>query len=479
MKAKKLLSLAVSFAMLLSAGTISALADGSAVAVVDGVEYTDFQTALDSANGKTVTLISDIELSDMAIVRDGITLTLDLAGHAITMSSEISTTTYALQNLGNLTLRDSDGNGSISSRGMYNGDDGNTSPVMTVESGTYNALGTNGGAAIFNYGTAYVNGGNFTSVGGYSLNNRTGAQMTIESGVTANNGIYNSGATLTVNGGSISGNRSGCHVIYAYNSDVTINGGDIYNNNKGNATLFVDTGSATINGGTFGIAQGSDWTSVLLDTSNNGTMTIYDGTFNGGVRVQSGTYTVYGGTFNDVYGSNSYLYSGTVEIKGGTFVDSNSINFAKKYIAGGYESVDNANGSCNVKSILIEADWTTDTDAGFYTVEDTDYGMMRYLFQVETVDTVTEYGIKYIKTSSINDGISSADAQAGTTVSESNNVKVFYGDIVNIPEGTSTEDYYYAAGYVKTASGFMWSPIISNKVSWSQKFTAYTPGGTN
>ena len=44
----------------------------------------------------------------------------------------------------------------------------------------------------------------------------------------ANNGIYTTGATLTVNGGEIYGNRSGCRVLYAWNSTVTINNGTFY-----------------------------------------------------------------------------------------------------------------------------------------------------------------------------------------------------------------------------------------------------------
>ena len=128
---------------------------------------------------------------------------------------------------------------------------------------------------------------------------------------------------------------------------------------------------------------------------------------------------------------------------------------------------------------LFATDWTTDTDAGYYTdtKDNTDYGMMRYLFKVETDKTVTEYGVKYIKTSATLDGVTIEDAETGKAVEKTGNVKVFHGDIVGIPQGTSTDGSYYAVGYVTTESGTMWSPIKSNKINWLRKFTDYTPGG--
>ena len=204
-------------------------------------------------------------------------------------------------------------------------------------------MGTNGGAAVFNYGIAHIKGGNFTSVGGYSLNNQSGAYMIVEEGVTANNGIYCSNATLVVNGGKIEGNRSGCHVVYAWNANVTINGGEIHNNNSGNSTLMAaGTTTMTVNGGTFSINDGrvpgnnNTWTSCLTDTQNTATLTVNGGTFNGGFRVQAGTsMTINGGSFNDVYGSNYNIY-GTVNVKGGTYTDATAKTFAGKYVAENY-----------------------------------------------------------------------------------------------------------------------------------------------
>ena len=293
--------------------------------------------------GDTIQLIRDITLAETLVIPADKNISLDLNGK--TLAHEDAVNKYALNNHGTLTIK---GNGVVNARGIYNGYGNGGENVATakliVENGTFNAKGTNGGACIFNYGTAEINGGSFTSIGGYSLNNQVGATMTIADGVTANNGIYCSGASLTINGGEIKGNRSGCHVVYAWDAKVTINGGAIHNNNSGNSTIMA-AGSTemTINGGTFSIkdgrvpGNGNTWTSCLTDTANSATLTVNDGTFNGGFRVQAGTtMTINGGSFNDCYGSNYNIY-GTAVVKGGTYTDDAAKAFAKKHVAEGYK----------------------------------------------------------------------------------------------------------------------------------------------
>lgn len=302
------------------------------------------------ANDGLVILGDNITLSETVVIPEGKNITLDLNGKILSHSDEVNK--YALNNLGTLTLKDSKGTGSINARGIYNGygNGGNNvaSAMITIKGGTVNAKGTNGGAAIYNYGIADIQGGNFTSIGGYSLNNQAGSSMTIADGVTANNGFYNTGANLTVNGGAIEGNRSGCHVVYAYNSNVEINGGTIHNNNSGNSTLMAaGTSKMTVNGGTLSIkdgrvpGNGNTWTSCLTDTQNSAIMKVNGGTFNGGFRVQAGaTMTINGGSFNDCCGSGYNIY-GTAIVNGGEYTDDTAKAFAQKYIADGYELVGN------------------------------------------------------------------------------------------------------------------------------------------
>ena len=318
------------------------------VAKVGETEFMTLVKAIEAvADGGTVTLLADVELAEMVTFPAGKTATLDLNGKSISMEESIISTAYALQNLGNLTLKDGVGTGSINARGIYNGAENNTSAEMTVLSGTYNAKGTNGGAAIFNYAKAVLTGGTFTSVGGYSLNNRDGASMEIAQDVKATGGIYNIGAELTVNGANISNSRSGSHTIYAWSSAVIINDGTIHNNNAGNATVFADgTSTITIDGGKFSIANGKDihgygWTSCLIDARGSAAYTINDGEFKGHIRVQTGAeMTINGGTFENTH-AEAYAIDGTVSVKGGTFTDDASKKFASTYLAEGYIIAEN------------------------------------------------------------------------------------------------------------------------------------------
>ena len=325
-------------------------ADGTWGVIEAATPKTEDELNAALANDGLVILGDNITLTETVVIPEGKNITLDLNGKILSHSDEVNK--YALNNLGTLTLKDSKGTGSINARGIYNGygNGGNNvaSAMITIKGGTVNAKGTNGGAAIFNYGIADIQGGNFTSIGGYSLNNQTGSSMTIADGVKANNGVYNTGATLTVNGGAIEGNRNGCHVVYAYNSNVEINGGTIHNNNSGNSTLMAaGTSKMTVNGGTLSIkdgrvpGNGNTWTSCLTDTQNSAVMVVNGGTFNGGFRVQAGTtMTINGGSFNDCYGSSYNIY-GTAIVKGGEYTDDTAKTFAKKYIAEGYELVGN------------------------------------------------------------------------------------------------------------------------------------------
>ena len=328
------------------------------------VEVTTLDALQDALSGEEG---SSVVITETIVIPQGETVVLDLNGKTVTRLDE--TNKYAINNLGILTIKDTKGNGSINARGIYNGyGDGGanvSTAKITVLSGTINAKGTNGGAAIFNYGTANVNGGKFTSIGGYSLNNQAGAEMNITDGVEVTGGIYNNqDAELTVDGGNISNNRSGCHTIYAWNAKVTVNGGSIHNENSGNATIMsAGTSEVTINGGTISIkdgrvpGNGNTWTSCLTDATNTAKIIVNGGTFNGGVRVQSGaTMTINGGSFNDIYGSGYNIY-GTAIVNGGTFTDDAAKIFAEGKRAEGCSVVENPDGTFSVgKSVATLAE---------------------------------------------------------------------------------------------------------------------------
>lgn len=249
-------------------------------AEMNSVKYAPVQEAIDAAqDGAVITLIADVTLTEPLKVDEGKTITLDLNGHNITMDESLAATGYAIENSGTLTLIDSGmDSGSVQSRGILN------NGTLYVENGTYNAVGD--GSAIVNNGEAYLTGGTFTAESGYSLNNASGATMSIGSrmrrmfaGVVVANGIYSNG-------------------------DLLINGGEIYDNSGRNA-ICVDG-----------------------DNAANSSAVINGGTITGGLSVNEGAgLEIAGGVFNGDKDQN-YDIKGNISIKGGAFLDDAAKSFA-------------------------------------------------------------------------------------------------------------------------------------------------------
>ena len=321
----------------------------SSIAYVAKIGETKYETLEDAVaaaqNNETITLIDNVVLAEVVTIPAGKTLTIDLNGKAISMEESIIATAYAINNLGNLTIKDGVGGGSINARGIYNGY-GNgganvASAKITVLSGTINAKGTNGGgAAIFNYGVADIQGGTFTSVASYAIALQTGSTMTIGENAIITGGINSWQSTLTITGGTISNDKSGKHVVYAGESTVAINGGTFHNNNSGNATIMASgtTAAVEITGGTFTLNIVNAASSYLIDATSSATYTISGGSFTGGIRAQGGTkYEITGGTFTNEYGNYNVYEGGDINISGGTFTGSYAQEFATDNLAAGYE----------------------------------------------------------------------------------------------------------------------------------------------
>ena len=316
------------------------------VAKIGNVEYSTLIAAIAAVqDGQTITLTDNVVLAERVTIPANKTLTIDLNGKSISMEESIIATAYAINNLGNLTITDGVGGGSINARGMYNGygdgGDNVASATITILGGTFNAKGTNGGgAAIFNYGVADIQGGTFTSVASYAIALQTGSTMTIGENAIITGGINSWQSTLTITGGTISNDKSGKHVVYAGESAVTINGGTFHNNNSGNATIMASgsTAAVEITGGTFTLNIVDASSSYLIDATSSATYTISGGSFTGGIRAQGGTkYEIAGGTFTNEYGNYNVYEGGDINISGGTFTGSYAQTFAKNNLAAGYE----------------------------------------------------------------------------------------------------------------------------------------------
>ena len=121
----------------------------------------------------TIILANDIELTTGNIViPNGRTVTIDLNGHTL---STTDNSTYIINNLGKLTIKDSNesGKGKISAYGgIYNGKtynpnartgfgDVNLNAKLTIESGVIEDISSDKRAVIYNYGMLYITGGKF------------------------------------------------------------------------------------------------------------------------------------------------------------------------------------------------------------------------------------------------------------------------------------------------------------------------------
>ena len=281
------------------------------IAKIGEVEYRTLQKAFDAVEegANTIVLVDDVNVNAAVVLAEGKTATLDLNGFNISHSDVENK--YAFNNHGTLIIKDSKGGGSINARGIYNGYGEGAENVATakiiVESGVINAKGTNGGAAIFNYGVVEVKGGKFESNGGYGLNNQSGASMTITGG-EIRGGIYNCG-TLSIDGEntSVYQHLSGKHAIYNWSATATIDNG-AFDSESGNELILADgeNSSVTINGGTFDKTAKS-WL-MGAATGKNITFVINGGTFRGYVnqpemtvdtfRPYGDPFVVCGGNFN-------------------------------------------------------------------------------------------------------------------------------------------------------------------------------------
>ncbi|MBO7263947.1 MAG: hypothetical protein J6U93_05450 [Alistipes sp.] len=283
------------------------IVESAPVAQIGSEKYTTLKAAFEAVeSGQTIKLLSDVTVKSTAVLAEGKKVTLNL--NSKTISHKDVETAYVLNNKGVLTIN---GNGVINARGIYNGygdgGDNITTAKLTITNGTFNAKGTNGGAAVFNYGEVEVKGGKFESNGGYGLNNQSTGTLKI-SGGEIRGGIYNLG-TLTIDGdkASVYQHLSGKHAIYCSASTTTINGGS-FDSESGNELILADGEgcSVTINGGVFNKTAKSWLMGAAI--GKNITFNIYGGTFNGYVNMPEQTVdtfrpygdpiVAYGGVYN-------------------------------------------------------------------------------------------------------------------------------------------------------------------------------------
>lgn len=340
-------------------------------------DYESLKQAIGDENVSLITLSENIVVTDDPgiTILNGRSVTLNLNGKEISMNSSNQTTSFLINNKGDLTIKDStdinkngtgDGkitfnstNPDLTSVPSYASNTITNSGVIVLESGTIENTTKKASAAYVidnnssgNHALLTINGGNINSMNNWGIrmfvnnNNKT-------NNIEMNNGYINGGvwlqtltsqpkANFTVNNGTINGNR---YAFYVYdpssngsNINVEINGGNfIANTDNGYAIYYYDTNSnLKINGGNFEGAY-----SLLYFTYNKAdvlTHIINYGTFKGYIELDqkfttnpdedyNSNFIINNGKFsNDIYvwgydGGSWYFSTNTKFIKGGVFAN--------------------------------------------------------------------------------------------------------------------------------------------------------------
>lgn len=302
--------------------------------------YSTLEKAIENAgNGGTVTLAQDVERTETLTILAGTEVTLDLAGHVLSGVNTEAKASALIENKGNLTVKDSVGNGKITSDALH--------PDTDWEAGTEDSFPTYANNAIANRGKLTLESGTIectAPAGGatYAIDNYEGGSIVVNGGK-----IYNpnniairlfAGGTvnaLTVNDGDINGTRA------------------LWIQLPSNTPSVSPTVNVTVNGGTLTGSKidSSDNKLAIYSYSygmgmGNVNITITGGTFNGDVALTGGanknspieTVTVTGGEFTGRWGcvysyADDAVAKETMSITGGWFNDKTDI---ESYLADGY-----------------------------------------------------------------------------------------------------------------------------------------------
>ena len=338
--------------------TINGVRAMKSVVEANGVKYATLQEAFNV--GGNITLICDVTASEPIVLAEGKTAVLDLNGFALNGGEEsTSKHIYVIKNYGSLTIKDTKGNGSINSRGVYNYGE------MILNSGKISAIDGNGGYAVNNQ-----SGSTFVMNGGWIA-------ADYEDGDAPGAGNYDatalkvpSNATATLNGGKIT---NAGNFTYAIDSAGTLNipAESTLTVEGRHGAVSISGGVTTINAGTYSVPENTEYTDNVVYVYSSGKVIINGGTFiadndtaNGGSCVcdSVGGATINGGLFGNSSGGDVWGTTGTV-IKGGQFSTD-----PKNYIDTEYYKVTSSNGIYTVvarKYIYLKAShWEVD-DARF------------------------------------------------------------------------------------------------------------------
>lgn len=250
----------------------------------------ELHNALASPDNNPVLITQTIEIPK------GMQTMIDLMGKDVTVPEadpETGKHIYAINNKGNLTIKNIYDVGSISARGIFNGYNGTNSDekvdgaYLVIEGGTFYALDSDGGASLLNCAEVEIKGGTFEGVVA-AVDSRASAETTISNGTfRSSNGGYaiqqNGGGTLTINDATVDG---GFGAVGAYGGSVTINDGTFLPTGREGSkchVVYVASGAnVEINDGTFKMnypENGTPESGEAVASYDKGTVDICGGTF--------------------------------------------------------------------------------------------------------------------------------------------------------------------------------------------------------
>ena len=189
--------------------------------------------------------------------------------------------------------------------------------ILTITGGTISSLVNNGGSAIANYGTLYVedaviNGAprEGDSWPAYPINNY-GSMTLTNTTVTGYQGCValNAAGTTVLNNCNLTKNyeKTSSHVFFVNHADakVTVNGGTYNHNGFDGSLAYVNEGEVTINNGTFNAKDGGYGFAVL----SAGKVIVNGGNINAALQDWGGEFMINGGVFSSKP-ANKYIANG-------------------------------------------------------------------------------------------------------------------------------------------------------------------------
>ncbi len=331
---KRILTVLLAVCMVFALGTVSALAEGE-------------DTQLPAAVNNTITLTNDVVLSQPYNVEGN--LTINLAGHSITASSNWSGGNYIIgvKRGATLTINDSSSGGSIKTG---NNDKIYAAVIVTLtgednETNAANLIVNGGTLEGYYYGIAgngtrhntviTINGGNITGTNGAGIYHPQDGKLTIRGGnITGQDtAVEIRSGTLNISNGTFT-SKANSYEEEENGSGTTVSGAAIAVSQHTTKKAI----SVTITGGTFIGPNAFSETKVQnQDSTENVTIDIDGGTFKGEIKSDDCTGFISGGFFFDEDGkpntdiNSNYFPTGssvTIDAETGELVNNDTTTVA-------------------------------------------------------------------------------------------------------------------------------------------------------